>query len=133
MKVTMNEEDEKVREAFIYDCQGQCDNKPYRRTIARETNQEGKWNRLIKELEEMAQHYGIDFDEALTIFESVSCSKKHFRMILEKKSYTAWTDLEDVMINNIDSPEYLHILKEKGIEEVERRKRFLGLDTPSSS
>lgn len=38
MKITMNEEDEKVREAFIYDCQGQCANKPYRRTITRETN-----------------------------------------------------------------------------------------------
>lgn len=98
VKITMHDEDEKVREAFIYDCQGQCENQPYRRHIIRETNQEGKWKRLINELEEMAQNYGIDFDEALKIFELVSCSKRHFKEYLENKTYTRWTELEDIYI-----------------------------------
>lgn len=81
----------------------------------------------------MAQNYGIDFDEALKIFESVSCSKKHFRQYLENKTYTRWTELEDVMIQNVDSPEYKQLIKNKGLEEVERRRRFLGLDSASTS
>ena len=58
---------------------------PYKRVISRETNEEGRFRRLIKEIEQMADQYGVEFKEAIDMFESVSCSKKHLRLALEKK------------------------------------------------
>ena len=90
---------------------GQCSGTGYRRIIERETNEEGKFKRLIKELEDMAKQYGITFDKALEIFESVSCSKKHFRECLEKKTFTVWTALDDMALSNPqDSAEFISVL-----------------------
>ena len=75
---------------------GQCTGKGYKRRIEQYANEEGKYMRLIKELEDMAQQYGITFDRALEIFESVSCSKKHFKECLEKKTFTVWNKLDDL-------------------------------------
>ena len=75
----------------------------------------------------MSAQYGITFDQALEIFESVSCDKKQFREVLEKRSYTTWTQLDDLGLANEDGPEYRHLVGTKGAEEVERRKKFLGI------
>jgi hypothetical protein len=77
----------------------------------------------------MAHQYGIVLDNALEIFESVSCSKSHFKKVLEKQSFTTWSAIDDLGLKQSDdSPEYQHLLKSKGLEEVERRKLFLGID-----
>ena len=117
-----------MKQAFLQE-HGQCSGPPYKRTTTKETNEEGKYKRLIKEIEEMAHQYGIDLDKALEIFESVSCSKSHFKKVLEKQSFTTWTAIDDLGLKSIDSPEYNHLVAQKGIEEVERRKLFLGIST----
>jgi len=67
-----------------------------RRKITREVNEIGRFNRLIKELEEICQEYSIPLDEGLEIFENVSGSKAHMRMALEKKTFTIWTAIDDL-------------------------------------
>lgn len=90
----------------MYEYSGQCGKYAYERVVSREPNEEGRWKRLIRELEDMSQVYGISFDRALEIFESVSCDKKQFKLFLEGESYTVWTALDDLGLNNIDSVEY---------------------------
>lgn len=127
INITMNDEEDVVKEMFINECDGQCTGKAYNRAITKEINEEGKMRRLINELEEIAQNYGIAFEEALQFFEQVSCSKKHLKLLLEKKSFTVWTQLDDMALQHEGSIEYNHLLEHKSIEEIERRKRFLGL------
>lgn len=62
------------------------------------------------------------------MFESVSCSKKHLKYALENKSYTQWKPLDDIALENPETAEYKIVLAEKGQEEIDRRKKFLGLD-----
>lgn len=83
---------------------------------------------MIKEIEDLAFKYGVDFEEALKIFESVSCCKKQLKAALENSEHVSWSELDDLGLNDIHSPEYKHLVQTKGKEEVERRKRFLGLD-----
>ena len=103
-------------------------NYPFTRDISVEVNEVGKWNRLCRELKEISNDYGVEFDTILDMFESVSCSKKHLRAALEKKTFTAWTALDDIGLQNgEDSAEYEHLLRTKGQEEIDRRKKFLGI------
>jgi len=42
---------------------------------------------------------------------------------------TTWTEIDDLFIKSSEeSPEYQHLLKSKGLEEMIRRKKFLGID-----
>ena len=52
MRITLNEEDDRMRDTFVNEYEGQCGQKAYTRKIVRETNEEGKWQRLIKEIED---------------------------------------------------------------------------------
>ena len=126
IKIYITIQDDSIKQAFLQE-HGQCSGKPYKRTTTKETNEEGKYQRLIKELEDLAHQYGIELEKALEIFESVSCSKSHFKKVLEKQSFTTWTEIDDLGLKSKDSPEYMHLLKAKGQEEVERRKVFLGI------
>lgn len=126
IKIYITIQDDSLKKAFLQE-HGQCNMKPYKRTTTKETNEEGKYQRLISELEETAHQYGIELEKALEIFESVSCSKSHFKKVLEKQSFTTWTEIDDLGLKSKDSPEYAHLLKQKGPEEVERRKAFLGI------
>jgi hypothetical protein len=126
IKIFITVQDESVKTAFLKE-QGQCKMLPYKRTTTKETNEEGKYQRLIKELEDLAHQYGLELEKALEIFESVSCSKSHFKKVLEKQSFTTWSDIDDLGLKSKESPEYAHLLKQKGSEEVERRKAFLGI------
>lgn len=58
MKITHIEADEKVQNEFLQS-KGQC-NYPFTREITVEANQEGKWNRLYREIEEISHQYGVD-------------------------------------------------------------------------
>ena len=79
--------DEGMRESFL-EAGGQCELAPYGRSITIENNEDGRFKRLIKELEGIAKEYGVPSDqEFFTLFESVSCSKKHLKLALEKKTY----------------------------------------------
>lgn len=82
-------------------------NTAYKRAVTKEANEEGKYRRLIKELEDMGQQYGVHFDTILELFESCCCNKKELRANLEKKSYTVWTKLDDIAVKMPpESPEW---------------------------
>ena len=75
MTITLSPENHSVKNTFIKTYGGQCEKEPYGRIVSREPNEEGQWIRLINELEEISQQYGISLDETLNVFESVSCDK----------------------------------------------------------
>ena len=77
----------------------------------------------------MSHEYGIPMDELMPKFASVSCSKVHLRKLLKKELFVTWSEMEDTTLrnNHIESIEYEILMKEKGEEEIERRKTFLGL------
>lgn len=62
-------------------------------------------------------------------FESVSCSKVHLRKHLEKELFVTWSEMEDTILRlgHTESLEYQQLTKEKGEEEILRRKTFLSL------
>lgn len=59
--------DDSMKNTFL-ESNGQCDKPPYEREITIETNEEGKYKRLLNEIEEIANSFGVDIDEALEIF-----------------------------------------------------------------
>jgi hypothetical protein len=75
----------------------------------------------------MSNQYGLEMEDLMVKFESVSCSKSHLKKLLEKESFIIWSTIDDLGLNNVDSPEYEHLLKMKGQEEVDRRRTFLQL------
>lgn len=84
--------------------------------------------RLMMELEEIAMSYSKDLDEVIAIFEKVNCSKTRLREVLEGKSFTKWTSLEDMAVRKPkDSKEFNYIIKTKGEEAVAARCAFLEL------
>jgi len=83
LTVTLQEEAANAKQAH-QDQGGIYGLKVYKRTTSKEANQEGRYRRLIKEIEEMAQTYGVELDHAFELFASVSCSKSHFKNLLEK-------------------------------------------------
>jgi hypothetical protein len=49
-------------------------------------------------------------------------------MLLEKQNFTKWSELDDIGLKAAEgTPEYEHLLKTKGADEIARRKQFLGL------
>ena len=126
--ITLNNEGEETRNEFTEF--GQCINWPYSRKSFREDNEEGRCMRLLKDLTDIAKEYGVEEEKVFELFEAVSCSKKHLRLALEKKAFTQWTSLDDLMLkagcDNPDTPEFKELVKSKGLEEIDRRKKFLG-------
>lgn len=107
MRITLNDETEgRMRETFLNEYEGQCGTVAYTRKITREANEEGKWQRLLTEIEEMSFKYGVDFDKAIEIFESVSCCKKQLKSALENQEYISWSEFDDLALKNVDSLEY---------------------------
>lgn len=96
-----------MRLTFVNEYDGQCGDAAYTRKITREPNEEGKWRRLIGEIEDMAYKHGVAFDDALEIFESVSCCKKQLKAALENQSnYIKWSKEDDMDLKFMGSIEY---------------------------
>ena len=65
-------------------------------------------------------------DEVHATYIEVSCSKGKLIEVLKGQSYTKWNELEDLALSRgTESPEYTYLLKNKGPEEIIRRKKFL--------
>lgn len=77
----------------------------------------------------MAQAYSVSIDTVHEMFIECSCSKVRLLEILkEGKQYIKWGPLEDIALEkDEESAEFKYVLKLKGPEEIERRKKFLGL------
>ena len=66
MRIALNDETEgRMRDTFLIEYEGQCGPVAYHRKITREPNEEGKWQRLLTEIEEMSFKYGVEFEQAL--------------------------------------------------------------------
>jgi len=76
----------------------------------------------------MAFHYGVEFEKALELFEQVCCCKKQLKVALESEEYVSWTKGDDSALNNVDSLEYKLLVKTKGLETIQRRRKFLNVD-----
>jgi regulator of RNase E activity RraB len=48
----------------------------YRRKSTLEVNEDGMIERLMKEIRQMSEKYGANYDEAMTAFGALNCSKK---------------------------------------------------------
>jgi hypothetical protein len=94
--LTINRELDPEAKAQFFETGGQCEGDAYKRAVTRQTNEVGRWERLIKELTQIASDHSIELDKCLEMFESVSCSKTHLRDLLQKNSYTSWTMLDDL-------------------------------------
>ena len=76
----------------------------------------------------MAQQYSITDEDINDMFISVSCNKKKLIELLQGNDFTKWNELEDMALGmDTNSPQYKYLLKQKGQDEINRRKKFLGL------
>ena len=86
------------------------------------------FRRLQMELSQLGQKYGVDDMEINQMFVEVSCCKAKLIEILEKKTFTKWNELEDLALRRgTETDEYKYLLRSKGAEEIQRRRRFLGI------
>eukprot|EP00347_Sterkiella_histriomuscorum_P007498 403348691 len=82
---------------------------------------------LAQDLMSLAEKYKRDIDEVHKIFFEVSCQRDQLVKILEgHKVNSKWGILEDLGLK--DEPNqssYQHVMKEKGQNEIDKRKQFL--------
>ena len=57
----------------------------------------------------------------------VDCDKAKLREILSNQSFTKWSELEDICVERGDrtSRQYKALVKDKGLDEIERRRVYL--------
>eukprot|EP00347_Sterkiella_histriomuscorum_P011097 403373765 len=100
----------------------------YERAVRRFPNEEGMFRRLQMELSEIGQRYGVGDLEVNKMFIEVSCCKAKLIEVLERQSFSKWSELEDLALRRgVDSEEYKYLMRQKGAEEVARRVKFLGI------
>ena len=98
------------------------------RSVVRFANEEGMFNRLQQELLKIGQEYGVADEEVNKIFIEVCCSKSKLIETLKGEKFTKWNELEDMALQRgTESYEYSYLLKTKGYEEINRRRKFLGI------
>ena len=99
------------------------------RTILRRPDHSGIFKRLQMELEAFAKQYSRSIDDVQEIYGEVNCDKTKLEGVLRGQSFTKWDELDDICLKKGDclSRPYRFLIKEKGAEEIERRKIFLGL------
>ena len=93
------ERDDQLFEAYTVRANGQCPEVAYRRKIQRTTNEEGKFNRLLRELQKMADEFKHSMDEVMIRYEGCNGDKKLLRKHLEG-NYNAWTEQESEVLRN---------------------------------
>lgn len=55
----------------------------HKRVVTREKNEQGHFERLARELEEIGKQYGIDIDDITEMYAEVNCSKPNLRKLIE--------------------------------------------------
>jgi len=61
------------------------------------------------------------------LFIACCCSKTKLIEKLKGQTFTVWTELEDLALQRgTEGLEYKYLLKAKGYEEINRRRKFLG-------
>ena len=97
------------------------------RKVIRRPDEVGIFRRLQSELESLAKQYSIEFDEVQALYIQAQCNKDKLKEILTGRNYTTWTELDDLCLKKGDSRsrEYRVLLKDKGVEQIEKRKKYL--------
>lgn len=100
------------------------------RTVTREENEEGKFKQLEKDLRNISREYGVAFEKICDDFEAVNCNMEKLINLLTKHAYTKWTKLHDYILTHDHQDEQLYRQLEQSFSynEIEERKRFLGLN-----
>lgn len=82
---------------------------------------------LSEELRHFSKVYARSIEEIHMLFMEVSCDLGNLHRLLEGRDSTLkWTELEDIAVqSNPESVEYSFICKQRGKEEVEKRRLFL--------
>jgi len=97
-----------------------------KREINCATGEEAFFALLAHDMIALGEKYKKDVDEVHKMFFEVNCDRNALIKRLEGEQVTQWTVLEDLALQ--DKPEnqsYLYVAREKGENEVEKRKRFL--------
>lgn len=129
MKIHLNaEETGELKKTLIEECLGQCPEFAFKRKITREQNEEGRWTRLLKEMEKFSEEFNTTIEEVMNIYEQVCCCKKRLRLALAG-TYKAWSKMEDMGLKDIDSAEYKNLVRLRGQEDVDRRIKFLEMNS----
>ena len=84
------------------------------------------------ELESIAKQYSRDIEEVQELYAEVNCDKAQLKEVLSGKSFTKWTELEDLCLRDPESKMYKYLIKDKGQAEIEKRKKFLCLSKASN-
>ena len=94
-------------------------------------NASSEFDALQNRLNELQQKYNKGIDEIHNLFMEASCDVDRLEAFLEGKLQSdlhMWTILEDFALNkDKDSPEYQHLLKVKGQDEINKRLEFLNM------
>jgi len=118
-------------EAFFEQIQG---TKPKLRkreikSIFKEKNMDLFFQSLSKKLRNLAKDHNKNMDEIHMLFMEVSCDFDDLQRLLEGQMENhKWSMLEDLAIQtDPNSMEFEHVVKQKGLSQVRKRKRFLEL------
>lgn len=91
-----------------------------------QTSQDHFFEKLSKELKDLAKEYGKEMDELHMLFMEVCCDIGELKKVLRYGSGSSWTMLEDLALQREpDSMEFKHICDSKGGSQVNKRKKFL--------
>ena len=100
----------------------------YVRSVIRFQNEDGMFLRLKQDLNRIAQEFSVEEEHLNTIFMQVGCSKSKLVEVLKGQKFSQWNELDDMALKlGSDTPYYKLLLETKGVEEIARRKKFLGL------
>jgi len=87
------------------------------------------FEKLSKELRDLAKEYGKEMDELHMLFMEVSCDIGELRVLLKGEKASKWTMLQDLAIQQEpDSAEFKHICESMGESQVVKRKQFLEMN-----
>ena len=95
--------------------------------VVRKPDEEGMFEQLQNELAALARQYSLELDDVQQIFLQAGADKHKVKEILAGRSYTSWSELDDLCLSKADtrSREYRALVKEKGFSEVEKRRKYL--------
>lgn len=86
------------------------------------------FEKLSRDLRDLAKEYGKEMDEMHMLFMEVSCDLGELRNLLKGEKAPKWSMLEDLAIQSEpESVEYKHICDSKGGNQVSKRRKFLEL------
>jgi hypothetical protein len=100
----------------------------YKRAITRQDNEEGRANRTVREMQEIADQYSKTLDDVLDVFGKVNGRKQAVKdHYADGGKNVCWNPMEDAGIKDKESEMYKYIVNTKGEEAVLARREWLNI------